>query len=123
MKTTRILTMAMGFGLAAVGTLSDADSPARGAFVTTYPNASGSSATYNVAGAIDFGNPFFQSLGTNGRSCVSCHQPAQGWGISPPELRARFESTAGLDPIFRLNDGANSPKADVSTVEKRRAAY
>jgi hypothetical protein len=29
----------------------------------------------------------------------------------------------GLDPIFRLNDGANSPNADVSTAARRRAAY
>ena len=39
--------------------------------------------TFNPSGAIDFGNPFFQSLGTNGRSCASCHQPADGWTIVP----------------------------------------
>ena len=68
-------------------------------------------------------NAFFQSLGTNGRSCVSCHVPAAGWSITPAELRKRFRDTDGLDPIFRTNDGSNSPKADVSTVAARRDAY
>jgi cytochrome c peroxidase len=72
---------------------------------------------------LDFSNPFFQSLGTNGRSCVSCHVPSTGWTISPAEVQARFDRTGGLDPIFRTNDGSNSPRADVSTVAARRAAY
>jgi cytochrome c peroxidase len=79
--------------------------------------------TYNVNGAIDFDNPFFQSLGTNGRSCGSCHQPADGWTIVPSHVQARFEATDGEDPIFRTNDGSNSPAADVSTAEARRSAY
>ncbi len=72
---------------------------------------------------LDTSNPFFQSLGANGRSCVSCHVPANGWTISPKELARRFDRTAGLDPIFRTVDGSNSPAADVSTKEKRRKAY
>ena len=123
MKNSRILASAVSLALLAAAGATDADNQGRKGFVTTYPNASGESATYNVAGPIDFGNPFFQSLGTNGRSCVSCHQPAQGWSISPDEVRARFDATAGFDPIFRLNDGANAPTADVSTLERRRAAY
>jgi cytochrome c peroxidase len=31
--------------------------------------------------------------------------------------------TDGKDPIFRTNDGSNSPNADVAAVEARRAAY
>src|SRR5262245_30433050 len=79
--------------------------------------------TFNVNGAIDFDNPFFQSLGTNGRSCGSCHQAADGWTIVPSHVQARFEATDGEDPIFRPNDGSNSPNADVSTPEARRSAY
>src|SRR5207253_7413461 len=71
----------------------------------------------------DLGGAFFQSLGTNGRSCISCHVPSTGWTISPAEVQLRFRRTDGLDPIFRTNDGANSPRADVSTVAARRAAY
>jgi hypothetical protein len=71
----------------------------------------------------DTENPFFQALGTNGRSCVTCHQPAQAWSITPVELRDRFGRTDGLDPVFRTNDGSNCENADVSTIGKRRRAF
>ena len=77
-----------------------------------------------AAGPIDLTGPFFQSLGTNGRSCGSCHRPAQGWTISADEVKARFEMTQGLDPIFRTNDGSNCDhNIDTSTVQGRRKAY
>jgi cytochrome c peroxidase len=88
------------------------------------PDPSGVLRTITLdGGALDRSNPFFQSLGSNGRSCVSCHVPSTGWTISPAEVQARFDATDGLDPIFRTNDGSNSPLADVSTVRARRAAY
>jgi hypothetical protein len=34
-----------------------------------------------------------------------------------------FNATQGLDPLFRLNDGANGPLAPVSTLAHRSAAY
>ena len=90
-----------------------------------FPNASGLLETYNAGGgSIDLNNPFFQSLGTNGRSCGSCHRPGQGWSISAAEVRFRFELTQGLDPIFRTNDGSNCDhNIDTSTVGGRRKAY
>jgi cytochrome c peroxidase len=88
-----------------------------------FANPSGISRTYNSHGAIDFDNPFFQSLGTNGRSCGSCHDAADGWTVVPSHVQARFDATDGEDPIFRTNDGANSPLADVSTVDAKRSAY
>jgi processive rubber oxygenase RoxA-like protein len=88
-----------------------------------FSNPTGLARTFSTAGRIDTDNPFFQSLGTNGRACVTCHQPATGWTVTPVEIRRRFERTGGLDPIFRANDGSNSPLADVSTVEARRSAY
>jgi hypothetical protein len=72
---------------------------------------------------MDRDNPFFQKLGTNGRSCDTCHQASDGWTVIPPHIRDRFDATDGTDPIFRLVDGANSPNADVSTVAARKAAY
>src|SRR6185312_13436626 len=66
---------------------------------------------------------FFQSLGTNGRSCVTCHQASDGWSVTPAHIRARFVATQGMDPIFRTNDGANCPSADVSTLSARRNSY
>ncbi len=73
--------------------------------------------------ALDTSNPFFQSLGTNGRSCASCHVASSAWTITPTEVRARFNATNGLDPIFRTVDGSNSPNAVVTTVERRRGAF
>jgi hypothetical protein len=88
-----------------------------------FADESGRQATFDVNGRIDLTNPFFQSLGTNGRACITCHQPSDGWTVTPAHLRDRFNATRGLDPIFRTNDGSNSPEADVSTVQARRAAY
>ena len=90
-----------------------------------FPNLSGLLETYNSAGKpIDLTGPFFQSLGTNGRSCGSCHRPAQGWSISAQEVKVRFELTQGLDPIFRTNDGSVCDhNIDTSTIASRRQAY
>ena len=89
----------------------------------SFTDATGEVSTFSTLGAIDEGNLFFQSLGTNGRSCASCHQASDAWSITPEHVRARFDADGGLDPIFRTNDGSNSPLADVSTVEARRQAY
>ena len=89
----------------------------------SFPNPTGRAATFSTTGKIALDGPFFQSLGSNGRSCGSCHQPGEGWTVTPLKIRERFEATEGLDPIFRTNDGSNSPIADVSTVDARRRAY
>ena len=86
-------------------------------------NSHGIDASFNTAGAIDLDNAFFKSLGSNGRTCSTCHEPSEGWTITPKGVQARFEKTRGQHPLFRLNDGANSPNASVSTVEERRNAY
>ncbi|MGN2253878.1 hypothetical protein ACFWZ4_10910 [Frateuria sp. GZRe12] len=86
-------------------------------------DASGSMQTTTPTGRIDHDNAFFQGFGSNGRSCDSCHRQAQGWSVTPQELRQRFARTSGMDPIFALVDGAVSPLADVSSVEARRSAY
>jgi hypothetical protein len=110
---------------ACMGAASAQDSsqlaPHNAALITANP--SGWLQTSTPTGSIDTGNPFFQSFGPNGRSCNSCHRQAQGWSISPAELRQRFSNTNGNDPIFSLVDGAVSPVADVSSVYARRIAY
>jgi hypothetical protein len=92
---------------------------------TPFPNGSGFLETYNIHNApISLTGAFFQSLGTNGRSCASCHQPAEGWSVSAAEIQVRFLLTRGLDPIFRTNDGSNCDHdIDTSTLEGRRKAY
>ena len=88
-------------------------------------NPSGFVETYNINNTdIDLTGPFFQSLGTNGRSCSSCHRPAEAWSVSAAEVEMRFLLTQGLDPIFRTNDGSNCDhNIDTSSVEGRRSAY
>jgi cytochrome c peroxidase len=89
------------------------------------PNRSGLLETYNVNNApVNLTGAFFQSLGTNGRSCASCHLPTEGWSVSAAEVQLRFLLTQGLDPIFRTNDGSNCDQnIDTSTVQGRRQAY
>jgi cytochrome c peroxidase len=89
------------------------------------PNRSGLLETYNVHNSpINLTGAFFQSLGTNGRSCASCHLPTEGWTISAAEVQLRFLLTQGLDPIFRTNDGSNCDQnIDTSSVQGRRQAY
>ena len=109
----------------AAATASD---PTRGGTsVFTVQNAAGSAQTLNASGGavVDPANPFFQALGpkSNGRSCASCHDVNDNMTVTPARLQARFAATDGTDPIFRTVDGSNSPLADVSTVDARRAAY
>src|SRR6516225_10271428 len=91
---------------------------------TTDADPSGMISTYQPGGNTQTsGNPFFQNLGTNGRTCFTCHQPETGWGVSAQSVQDRFNSSSGADPIFRLVDGATCPTDDVSTPDKQLQAY
>ena len=92
---------------------------------TFFLNPSGASETYSTAGGgIDLTGPFFQNMGSNGRSCGSCHQPSDGMSVSAKSVQQRFALTQGLDTIFRSNDGSNcNHNIDVSTLAGRSAAY
>ncbi|HUI62042.1 MAG TPA: hypothetical protein VLX90_17585 [Steroidobacteraceae bacterium] len=74
-----------------------------------YPDPTGAIATFSANGHIDTSGAFFQSLGTNGRSCSSCHAIDQAMSISPPQIQELFEQTRGRDPLFAAVDGANCP--------------
>jgi cytochrome c peroxidase len=74
-----------------------------------FADPSGFVATYNANGNIDTRNDFFQSLGTNGRSCSSCHVVANAMGLSAAHAQAQFARNGGSDPLFALVDGANCP--------------
>jgi cytochrome c peroxidase len=89
----------------------------------THANADGKATTFSPAGRIDLDNPFFQDLGTNQRTCLSCHQPDSAWTITPANLERRFARTRGTDAIFRNNDGSNCEGAIADTVAQKRAAY
>lgn len=98
------------------------------------PTGAGYSSTFStrpIAASELFANPFMSQPDNNGRACVTCHLPGEGFGISPWSVGVRFDATSprGTDPIFRENDGSNSPldpcapkNAPCSDADKR-AAY
>ncbi len=90
-----------------------------------FPNPSGASQTYSTTGGgIDLTGPFFQSLGTNGRTCGTCHQPSDGMSVSAINVQLRFLLTQGQDPIFRTVDGSNcNHNINVSTLAGKFTAY
>lgn len=73
------------------------------------PDPSGQVATVSTTGVIDGSNPFFQSLGTNGRSCGTCHLQGDGWGLSAASVQATFAASGPTHPLFAAVDGANCP--------------
>lgn len=115
-RTSSRLVLATGLASGAIA------AHAEGAQLTQ-PDASGLIRTYTTQPGIDTGGAFFQSLGSNGRSCNTCHRAEDAWSITPPHVQARFFASGGTDPIFRTNDGSNSPTADVGTVSARWRAY
>jgi len=53
---------------------------------------------------------FFESLGTNGRKCSTCHVQADAWSLAPAHARA-LEAD---DPLFTPNDGSDCPPLQAS---------
>jgi hypothetical protein len=75
-----------------------------------YPNEAGVLGTMLEGGPLDTkGHAFFEPIGTNGRACVSCHQPEDGMGLSVASIQERWRVTQGKDPIFAAIDGKNCP--------------
>ena len=87
--------------------------------LTIAPDSTGLLGTYNIAGQTDTHNPFFQSLGTNGRSCSTCHLTTQAMSFTPGHARRLYAQTQGADPLFASVDGANCP----STAAADRAGH
>lgn len=75
-----------------------------------YDNLRGSLAIVQTSGDVDTrSHPFFQSLGTNGRSCASCHQPSDAMSLNTATLKSLWVTSGGKDPVFAAIDGANCP--------------
>jgi hypothetical protein len=75
-----------------------------------YDNPEGMATIVNSTGAIRTeGHPFFEALGSNGRACITCHQPSNAMGLSAAAVRERWSQTDGQDPLFAAVDGSNCP--------------
>jgi cytochrome c peroxidase len=85
--------------------------------------------TTNLSG-LDTTGPFFHSLGTNGRTCSTCHQQGDAWTISAADVQARFNQATfdanGVpsDPIFQTVDGSTCDQGmDLTTPTGRARAF
>ena len=78
--------------------------------VKDYDDPSGRLQILNKSGEIQTkGHPFFTPLGSNGRACVTCHQPTSAMSLSLELIRDRWATTEGKDPLFAAIDGSNCP--------------
>ena len=76
----------------------------------TFANPEGRLGVLITSGPVNTqGHPFFTPLGSNGRACVTCHQPANAMSLSVTALRERWRVTGGRDPVFAAIDGSNNP--------------
>jgi hypothetical protein len=75
-----------------------------------FDNPSGQLRLLNKSGEIQTkDHAFFTPLGSNGRSCVTCHQPSSAMSLSVDLIRLRWADTKGKDPLFAAVDGSNCP--------------
>ena len=75
-----------------------------------YDNPDGQVSIKNRSGAIRTkDHAFFDPLGTNGRACVICHQPASAMSVAAATIRQRWIDSNGKDPVFAAFDGLNCP--------------
>lgn len=86
-------------------------------------NEAGVAQSAHTTGVVDRSNPFFQSLGANGRTCETCHAADQGWSITTKAIQKLYAQSNGKAALFVAHDAANAPTADVSTPKARKKAF
>ena len=87
-------------------------------------NRAGLAEAYSPLGSLaelEASNPFFADLGTNGRTCASCHGLEGGWTTS--HARRLWDRSDGTDPLFMVTfDIGKCAESDISTRRARRNA-
>lgn len=106
----RIMVCIVGVVLLATGS-AIADVYLRNLF--PFLDFTGFSGTYSNTGSVDLSGPFFKSLGSNGRTCGTCHQPNNAFGLSAVDAQLRYLITAGKDPLFAQIDGSTCPTGPI----------
>lgn len=80
-----------------------------------FKDPSGVMETNDAMGPIDESGPFFQSLGTNGRSCATCHIPANAFGLSAAQAESIYHArTAAIPFLPRLMAPSAQPQRPVT---------
>jgi cytochrome c peroxidase len=98
------VALLMGIGAASVGVPAQAQQPEPGLPISLDQFGvleSSSTNRFNTGST----NGFFANLGTNGRSCATCHVEANAWTFTP--LHA--QRLAHDDPLFAPVDGSDCP--------------
>lgn len=87
-------------------------------------NRAGIAEAYSPLGSLahlEATNPFFADLGTNGRTCASCHGFEGGWTTS--HAQKLWDDSRGTDPLFMATfDIGKCAESDISTKKKRKRA-
>jgi cytochrome c peroxidase len=109
-KLTKVAVLSLSAVLAQAS-FSDPSSLAKPERLELFRDPSGFFNTLSLPGGIDRRNAFFQSLGTNGRTCGTCHLPDQAFSLTAADASETFIRTRGLDPLFAPVDGADCPNA------------
>ncbi len=108
-KNTSVALLGLLAAAGAVPALAGGHDDSAGVGVQFVDDAAGTLEIVNLNGPTRTDGPFFQSLGTNGRSCSTCHVAEQALSFSAAGARRRFEQSQGSDPLFAAVDGANCP--------------
>jgi cytochrome c peroxidase len=107
---TRALVSIVALAVAsALSGVARADQPPAPQGLQLFFDRTGIIGTLDLNGPVNQQGAFFQSLGTNGRSCATCHVASQAMSISAMGAQLRFAQTRGQDPLFAAVDGANCP--------------
>jgi cytochrome c peroxidase len=122
-----LLSFALGVALSGASAFCAAaipppPAPAVPATPNAFPDQAGTWANFSLPGATDRRGPFFQSLGSNGRTCASCHAGNDAWTATPAQLQRRFADSNGTDPVFAAIDGTNCPTLNIQTPLAHAAA-
>jgi len=91
----------------------------------TLPDPTGQISSYQFTGpTTTSSNAFFSSAITaNGRSCFTCHQPQNGWSITPSTILTQLLTTLGNTALFQPIDSANCPDAPGATASPLSLAF
>jgi cytochrome c peroxidase len=117
LSSSGLMLTLVGCGVGA-DTAGDSTTVSASALVAAV-NTAGVAETVTTTGTIDRTNAFFQRLGTNARTCETCHGSNQGWTLTPLGATTLFLTSFGQDALFLPHDEGARPDADLSTFYKR----